>query len=96
MIPVIDHGHNVIHPKSAAQPRYINSTTSVWPSADFYYNGASVEDLSGYKPGGYHPVHLGDSFSTIPSPNQPKYGRQKLGYGSFSTVWLAEDLSRAK
>ena len=39
-----------------------------------------------YRPGGYHPVHLGDTF---------KDGTyevvHKLGYGSFSTVWLVED-----
>ena len=46
-----------------------------------------AEDIGQYCPGGYHPVHLGDSF---------KDGRycviNKLGCGSFSTVWLARDL----
>ncbi len=44
------------------------------------------EDLEDYKPGGYHPVHIGDMFSN---------GRyvivRKLGWGHFSTVWLARD-----
>lgn len=43
-----------------------------------------VED---YRPGGYHPVVLGDVF---------KNGRykviRKLGEGSYLTVWLAHDL----
>lgn len=43
----------------------------------------SVED---YRPGGYHPVHLGDTFNA----NQYKVIR-KLGEGSYSTVWLALD-----
>ncbi|GFF72119.1 protein kinase dsk1 [Aspergillus lentulus] len=44
------------------------------------------ERLSSYRPGGYHPVCLGDTF---------KNGRykiqHKLGWGGFSTVWLAND-----
>lgn len=40
-----------------------------------------------YHPGGYHPVHLGDTFND----GQYKVLR-KLGDGSFSTVWLARDL----
>ncbi|OJJ83134.1 uncharacterized protein ASPGLDRAFT_151795 [Aspergillus glaucus CBS 516.65] len=46
------------------------------------------EPLLGYKPGGYHPVTLGDSF---------KDGRyqvhHKLGWGKYSTTWLAYDKS---
>lgn len=42
-----------------------------------------VED---YRPGGYHPVVLGDVFE-----RQYKVIR-KLGEGSYSTVWLARDL----
>ena len=42
-----------------------------------------VED---YRPGGYHPVVLGDVFN-----GQYKVIR-KLGEGSSSTVWLARDL----
>ncbi|KAK2012066.1 serine protein kinase [Colletotrichum eremochloae] len=40
-----------------------------------------------YYPGGYHPVHLGDTFND----GQFKVVR-KLGEGSYSTVWLAHDL----
>lgn len=44
------------------------------------------EDLEDYRPGGYHPINIGDEFSN---------GRymivRKLGWGHFSTVWLARD-----
>jgi serine/threonine-protein kinase SRPK3 len=44
------------------------------------------ENVLNYRPGGYHPVVLGDTL---------KDGRykihHKLGYGGFSTVWVARD-----
>lgn len=46
----------------------------------------SEEGLERYRPGGYHPVVVGDTF---------KDGRytifNKLGFGGYSTVWLAHD-----
>ncbi|KAJ2347844.1 hypothetical protein GGF43_004671, partial [Coemansia sp. RSA 2618] len=47
---------------------------------------AEEEDIEDYRKGGYHPVKLGDSFKN----NQYKVVR-KLGWGHFSTVWLAYD-----
>ncbi|KAJ3114216.1 hypothetical protein HK098_007415 [Nowakowskiella sp. JEL0407] len=44
-----------------------------------------VENVELYRHGGYHPVHFGDTF------NNGRYTVvRKLGYGSFSTVWLAK------
>ena len=46
----------------------------------------NVEDVEKYRSGGFHPVHLGDTF---------KGGKyrvlHKLSYGGCSTVWLARD-----
>lgn len=46
----------------------------------------SEEKLDRYRPGGYHPVLVGDTI---------KDGRytivNKLGFGGYSTVWLAWD-----
>lgn len=45
------------------------------------------ESLARYGPGGYHPVRIGDVF------HNGKYKvARKLGYGVYSTVWLARDL----
>ncbi|KAI2615149.1 serine protein kinase [Hypoxylon sp. NC1633] len=49
------------------------------------------EWIEDYRPGGYHPVHLGDVFKN----GQYKILR-KLGEGSYSTVWLARDLRNSK
>ncbi|KAG8763084.1 serine/threonine protein kinase, CMGC group [Ceratobasidium sp. 423] len=47
------------------------------------------EDWEDYVKGGYHPVQIGDTFSD---------GRytvvRKLGWGHFSTVWLAKDVKQ--
>lgn len=43
------------------------------------------EDLEWYEPGGFHPVHLQDVYDS-------RYSIvHKLGFGGFSTVWLARD-----
>lgn len=50
-----------------------------------------VESLEDYRPGGYHPVHIGDTLSA---------GRyeviHKLGHGSYSTVWLCKDIPQQR
>ncbi|KAF9077266.1 kinase-like domain-containing protein [Rhodocollybia butyracea] len=45
-----------------------------------------VESFKLYRPGGFHPVHLSDIFH-----NSRYTVIHKLGYGSYSTVWLVED-----
>ncbi|KAF5323707.1 hypothetical protein D9619_012935 [Psilocybe cf. subviscida] len=58
----------------------------------FYPDVWDEEDPTRYKPGGYHPIVLGD---ILYSPFGTSSYRifQKLGSGSFSTVWLAENTS---
>lgn len=43
------------------------------------------EDIKDYCIGGYHPVYLGDIF------NKKYQIVNKLGFGKFSTIWLALD-----
>jgi hypothetical protein len=52
----------------------------------FHHLTAPVENLEAYRPGGYHPLYLGDHLH-----NQRYTILRKLGYGSYSTVWLARD-----
>ncbi|KAK5164960.1 uncharacterized protein LTR77_009625 [Saxophila tyrrhenica] len=57
------------------------------PPGRLYYPTLSdtIEDIEKYRPGGFHPVHLGDTF-------HGKYKvLHKLGAGGFSTTWLARD-----
>lgn len=44
------------------------------------------EDLDCYRKGGYHAVRVGDTFS-----GGRYVAQRKLGWGQFSTVWLAYD-----
>ncbi|KAL8683746.1 MAG: hypothetical protein Q9224_006656 [Gallowayella concinna] len=51
-----------------------------------YQKQEDVEDLEPYSAGGYHPVNIGDLYS-----NDRYRIVHKLGWGSYSTVWLARD-----
>ena len=47
-----------------------------------------LEEKEMYQPGGFHPVHLGDTLG-----NNGRYKViHKLGYGGFATVWLCRDI----
>lgn len=70
----------------------IESRTSTIRSGKFQYRLIEdVEDLHRYCPGGYHPLKVGDDL------DEGRYRLvDKLGYGGYSTIWLARDLRRAR
>jgi serine/threonine-protein kinase SRPK3 len=50
--------------------------------------GDIEEGRDEYRPGGFHPVYIGDVYAG-------KYKvLNKIGYGAYSTVWLVKDLSK--
>ncbi|KAL9117541.1 MAG: hypothetical protein Q9187_005923, partial [Circinaria calcarea] len=59
---------------------------------DFLGFVENAEPFSGYHASGYHPVHLGERYG-----DGGRYKMlHKLGNGTYSTVWLAEDLAATK
>jgi len=59
------------------------------PDSDSGTETHHAEEPSEYRPGGYHPAAIGDRYHN-------KYIlEKKLGFGYFSTVWLASDETRA-
>ncbi|KAI2702008.1 hypothetical protein CBS147332_7784 [Penicillium roqueforti] len=58
---------------------------------DIYHPEADVENSEDYVPGGYHPTLIGDTLCS---------GRytvvHKLGFGGYSTIWLARDNQRQR
>lgn len=65
---------------------------SMEPNSSLKYQWQEgVENLEGYRSGGYHPTHIGDQYS------DSRYEVvHKLGYGSYSTVCLAKDHLEAR
>jgi serine/threonine-protein kinase SRPK3 len=58
--------------------------------SEFYdYN---IEDLDRYRPGGLHPIIIGDALG----PNRRFTVFHKLGHGGYGTVWLCRDTERNK
>eukprot|EP00569_Conticribra_weissflogii_P007842 CAMPEP_0171342918 /NCGR_PEP_ID=MMETSP0878-20121228/15707_1 /TAXON_ID=67004 /ORGANISM="Thalassiosira weissflogii, Strain CCMP1336" /LENGTH=1114 /DNA_ID=CAMNT_0011845721 /DNA_START=777 /DNA_END=4121 /DNA_ORIENTATION=- len=60
------------------------SSGNVSDSAEDYTDDED-EGEDGYKPGGYHPVKVGEVY------NQRYVVIKKLGWGHFSTVWMVKD-----
>lgn len=53
------------------------------------YTDDEDEGEDGYRPGGYHPVKIGEVY------NQRYVVIKKLGWGHFSTVWMVKDRKAA-
>lgn len=72
-------------------PSSESRTPTLRPGKSQYRLIEDVEDLHKYCPGGYHPLQIGDKL------HEGRYRLvDKLGYGGYSTIWLARDLRRAK
>ena len=79
--------HQKILPNGSQRDRSPSSSSS----ADEIETTADEEDSEDYCKGGYHPVHVGETY------NNGKYVVvRKLGWGHFSTVWLSRDTSSGK
>ncbi|KAJ5362390.1 hypothetical protein N7541_003234 [Penicillium brevicompactum] len=71
--------------KSSVVPKNFSSSADSGPLPFKYVPIEEVERLEKYKPGGYHPILIGDVL-------QSRYRvAHKLGYGAYSTTWLCRD-----
>ncbi|KAE9395632.1 kinase-like protein [Gymnopus androsaceus JB14] len=59
-----------------------------WPGIPY-----ETEEIDRYTLGGFHPVHLGDVFSSEKAAYRVLH---KLGWGSFATVWLARTVQEVE
>jgi hypothetical protein len=66
---------------------YLSAILPSHRESDFKYDWIDgAESLEKYEPGDYHPIMIGDTL-------QGRYQIvDKLGFGGYSTVWLAHDL----
>ena len=82
------HGVMSTETRSYELPHQVRGSTDLQKSGidDQASDASEEEDLEDYCKGGYHPVEPGQAY---------KNGRyivvRKLGWGHFSTVWLARD-----
>lgn len=77
---------NTVRPAFGWPFRFVSTRRNISTLNQTDYCDIESESLDRYRPGGYHPVDINDTF---------RNGRyrvlQKLGWGGYSTVWLAMD-----
>lgn len=82
-------GASLAHQKATYGPPLSRSDSS--SSGEEHETTADEEDSEDYCKGGYHPVHVGETY------NNGRYVVvRKLGWGHFSTVWLSRDTTTGK
>ncbi|POR32682.1 Uncharacterized protein TPAR_07103 [Tolypocladium paradoxum] len=93
---VLGQAHVLVSSFASRLPRIVNPANRparvhsaaghLLPMESKYFPEADLENFEEYAPGGYHPTVIGDSFH---------HGRytvvHKLGFGGYSTIWLARD-----
>lgn len=95
MQPKMDHGNNATGRTSASGSHGAGKEEMRAPVDNFQLAsemGSEVEEIHNYKPGGYHPVAIGDLLGT---DNRFRVV-QKLGHGGYATVWLCHDMFTRK
>ncbi|EHY60029.1 serine/threonine kinase 23 [Exophiala dermatitidis NIH/UT8656] len=84
----LPHGKVPSQSNSQFDSRSLSSSSSEEDPAE---TTADEEDSEDYCKGGYHPVHVGETY------NNGRYVVvRKLGWGHFSTVWLSRDTTTGK
>jgi serine/threonine-protein kinase SRPK3 len=81
-----DEEQFVLTGHEAYQDHFLGDSESVAGSEEGDYTESDSEGEESYKKGGYHPVRIGEIYNN-------RYRIVcKLGWGHFSTVWLAQDM----
>ncbi|KAI1130751.1 kinase-like domain-containing protein [Nemania abortiva] len=80
---------SVTIPRALVPTSFLSRRCSSQLASHPYTCDVDAEPLHRYRPGGYHPIHLGDHL---------KNGRYKIlhkvGWGGYSTTWAARDRQR--
>lgn len=82
----------------AANLRMYNPVPDHFKYKLMWGHDGKAEEPEMYCAGGLHPIHINELYSSCPNaPDRRRYRiLHKLGYGVFSTVWFAQDLSLSK